>query len=230
MSNILKNLKGLFIKEEENAGNTSSTASKTNSEEKVVSTSENRVDTPKPIIQVSSSSGNGKVEDQYLDVLLASLEHNNQPGFDYFEFKNSLNSLSKMPMDDATRFKSAFAMAQTMGATPKGLSETASFYVNVLKNEEKKFQEALLSQEQKQIGDKRKLISSLEEEILRKNQAIESLKNEIQNHQNEVNKINQDLSNSSGKIESTKINFEASYNFLVNQIQEDIQKMNQFLK
>ena len=74
-----------------------------------------------------------------MDVLAEALQNNNIDGVDYFEFRQSLLSLSKISMDEKTRYQSAFAMAQAMGATPKQLIETAEHYLNVLKNEEHKF-------------------------------------------------------------------------------------------
>src|SRR5688500_17301511 len=82
----------------------------------------------------------GHVQNKFLEVLFGALESNNQEGFDYLEFKDFLRSLANVPMDDATRFKSAFATAQTMGATKEKILSTARVYMDVLSKEEIKFQ------------------------------------------------------------------------------------------
>ena len=40
-----------------------------------------------------------------------------------------------MPMDEQTRFQSAFAMAQTLGATTEHLMHSANHYLEILKKE-----------------------------------------------------------------------------------------------
>ena len=81
----------------------------------------------------------GKVTSKFTNILFGAMEKNDQEGFDYLEFKQSLQNLAKMPMDEATRFKSAFAMAQTMGVTPDLLVKSAEFYIQVLDGEKNLF-------------------------------------------------------------------------------------------
>src|SRR5690606_39218150 len=91
----------------------------------------------------SSPAEPGKVQDKLFDVLFGALQANNQQGFDYMEFKDFVKSLASVPMDDATRFKSAFATAQTMGATKDVILKSANHYLDILSREEAKFQDAL---------------------------------------------------------------------------------------
>ena len=111
---MLKKLKSLFIVEEE--GNNSSAQTT-----EVVQNQENRqevvapVSTPhEPISPVVSQSGKN-VDPKFIDILMKAIEENNLEGFDYLEFKSSLQSLAKMSMDDATRYQSAMAMAKSVG-------------------------------------------------------------------------------------------------------------------
>ena len=46
-------------------------------------------------------------------------------------------------MDEATRFKSAFAMASSMNVTTKQIMDSADFYLQILGQEEQKFNKAL---------------------------------------------------------------------------------------
>ena len=130
---MLKNLKSLFIVEEQNAP------------EKPAEDPKPTV-TPSPKIAESREGDPGKITQKFIEVLFKAMESNNLDGFDYLEFKQSLQSLSKMPMDEATRFRSAFAMAETMGATTQQLLSSANHYIDVLKSEETKFEKALANQ------------------------------------------------------------------------------------
>lgn len=192
----------------------------------------------KPAAPVSSEeeyvspakASKGKITPKFTDVLLRAMEANNLDGFDYLEYKQSLKSLEKMPMDEATRFKSAFAMAQTMGATPDHLIKTANHYINVLLKEEDKFGQALVNQRTRQIGDKEKQIQQLENLIKEKTKQIEKLKADIEQHTKSMSGMKNDIHDATIKVESTKNDFHASFNSLVTQIKKDITSMQSHLK
>ena len=127
---VWKNIKSVFVVEDEELVKK---ASNTKANQKTVPNKQSAV------VQESSKGSPGKVTSKFVNVLLGAMEQANLDGFDYLEYKQSLNSLAKMPMDVKTRFQSAFAMAQTMGANPKKLMDSALHYINVLKKEEVKF-------------------------------------------------------------------------------------------
>jgi hypothetical protein len=184
---------------------------------------------PKPKAQNTQANG-GKVTDKFMNILLGAMEKNNLDGFDYLEYKQSLQSLQNMDMDEATRYQSAFAMAKTMGATPKKLLETANHYVNVLKTEEQKFGQALISQKEKQIGNRRQRLEQLDQAVEHKRKQIEQLTKEIETHEQESTQIKEQITDASVKVENTKNNFVVTYQLLTGQIQEDIRKMQSYLK
>lgn len=220
---MFKNLKSLFIEEEE-----------TGSEKPAPKVEKSKTTAPEPPPRVSvaeSTSGDpGKVTGQFVEILLKSMEVNNLDGFDYLEYKQSLKSLEKMPMDEVTRYQSAFAMAQTMGATPDKLIQTAQHYINVLQQEERKFEEALAHQRTKQIGMKEQEIAQLESSIQGKAEQIKQLTQEIEASRQQSEALKGEISEASQKVESTKNNFIASFNALVGQINDDMDKMGKYLK
>lgn len=172
----------------------------------------------------------GKVTDKFMNILLGAMDKNNLDGFDYLEYKQSLQSLQNMDMDEATRYQSAFAMAKTMGATPKNLLETANHYLNILKTEEQKFGQALVSQKDKQIGNRQQRLDQLAKGIEHKRKQIAQLTKEIEAHEQESAEIKQQITDSTVKVENTKNNFVVTYQLLTSQIQEDIRKMQSYLK
>lgn len=182
--------------------------------------------TPPP---VAPRAAGGKVTEKFMNILLSAMDKNNVEGFDYLEFKQSLQNLQGMDMDEATKYQSAFAMAKTMGATPTNLLQTANHYLNVLKEEEAKFGQALNNQRDKQIGDRQNRIDQLQKVIAEKQRKIEQLTKEIDVHRQESDKITQEIQSSTVKVENTKNNFVVTYKLLVSQIQDDINKMKQYL-
>lgn len=175
-------------------------------------------------------AGKGKVSEKFTQILLEALEKNNIDGFDYLEFKQSLQSLKKMAMDDQTRFQSAYAMAQTMGASPKHLIDTAQHYIDVLKQEEQKFAKALVNQRAKNIDGKQQAIAKVEQTIKQKAEQIQRLSKEIETHQKDMEAMKKQISNATVKVQQTKNDFEASYSMVVNQIITDVESMKKYLK
>ncbi len=222
---MFKNLKSLFF-EEVKDGSKKEQAGAPQSEGKA---EDNKTGT-KPIRKTASKGLSGKVTAKFMEILFKAMEDNNLEGFDYLEFKQSLKSLEKMPMDEQTRFKSAFAMAQTMDATPAHLIQTAKHYLSVLNQEEKKFEEALANQRTKQIGEKEKNLGKLDQTVKNKSEQIKKLTLEIEKHQKAMDRIKQEVANASIKVESTKNDFIASYNIVVSQISKDVENMQRYLK
>lgn len=171
----------------------------------------------------------GSVNNRFVQVLAAALERNNQAGFDYFEFRQSLINLAKMPMDEQTRFHSAFAMAQTMGATSEKLIISAQFYLGVLNTEQDHFSEAHAQQMNKLVGERQQEKQQLEAEIQKKSELMAQLSREIEQHKQQRDQIEQDIASNTVKIESTKSDFEVTFASVVNQIKTDMAKIQQYL-
>jgi hypothetical protein len=228
MSDFLSKLKSVFIVEDPNKPKTQApqnTAPK--------ATSKEEVSVPPSVSQpayVPTANAAGTVSDKFMEALFKAMEAANIDGFDYFEFKQSLNNLQKVPMDEATRFKSAFAMAQTMGATSDKLISTASHYLSVLQQESNKFSDAANNQINNQIGNKKAQIENFDLVIRQKAEQIKKMTEEIDQHRKEMEQLKQDIAQSSTKVTQTKADFDASYNLLVSYIQNDISSMKQYLK
>lgn len=222
---MFKNLKSLFIVEENNPDNANTPTSKQEDSGQNIRPSAKQGNTP-----AASQGEPGKPVPELTEVLYKAMEENNIEGFDYLEYKQSLNSLKKMPMDDQTRYQSAFAMAQTMGVTVERLLQTGQHYLDVLKKEEQKFEAAVNNQKAKQIGEKEQLILQLEEAIKSKAEQIKQLTLEIEADQAKSKQLKQEMAEAGVKVETTRNNFLSSYESLVGQIRSDLENIKNFLK
>ncbi len=218
---IIKNLKSLFVVEEEE------TTSKKTAQQKAKTPAKEET---KKTAFIPTVAMNGKTDEKFMNILLQALEKANQPGYDYLEFMNAIKSLGKMNMDEATRFKSAYTLAQTMGVTPDQLEKSANYYIDILKNEDNKFKNALVHQQKNNIGARDEAIKTNQKAIEEKQKHIINLQKEIENHQKQIKKLQSEVEAAKSKVASTNANFIASYQFLVNKIKEDISKMKQYLK
>jgi len=237
MAKFLKNLKGLFIAtdeelieaERQRTGGDSSSSTPTTS-----SSSSAPAQSSESIVQIDRSDivagAEGKVDQKFMDILLESVTKNNQEGYDYLEYKQALQSLKKMDMDESTRFQSAFAMAQTMGASKQKLVETGEAYLQVLKSEEEKFMVSVANQRQSKIDQRRQELLNIDKWVAEKQAEIQKIKEQIAKKKANKTKFEKELASTATKIETVKNNFEASYKFLSAQIVDDINKIKQYLK
>jgi len=221
---MLKKLRSFFIVDDEES-----------QEEKQKPQAQETVEQASPQTSSEESAApvdysNRKPDKKFVDVLLKAIEANNLEGFDYLEFKQSLQNLSNVDMDEGTRYQSAMAMAKTMGATPANLKQSAQHYLNVLRKEEAKFLDAVKNQRARQIGDREKRLINLENLIKEKEAKIAQLQKEIEAHKNELEGARGDINKAAAKVEATKGGFLAAYKSVVGQIQSDIAKMEAHLK
>lgn len=181
-------------------------------------------------IDTSSVPTSGKPDPKFIDILLKAVEKDNLEGFDYLEYKSSLQSLSGMDMDEETRYKSSLAMAQTMGATPDKLIKTANHYLATLDKEKSKFQEALKAQKSKQVTGKEASITQMEKGIAGKLKKIEELKKEIASDTKKVEAMKSNINKAAAKVQKTSDHFHYAFNVVTGQILTDIEKMKKYLK
>jgi hypothetical protein len=222
---MLKNLKSLFIVSEEES-TTDNTTAKVN-EQKV---EENTTKSSETTIQKPQQSPNMQIDAAILDKLLNAMEMNNQSGFDYIEYRRALKSLESLPMDEATKFRSSYATASTMGVTPEKLIASIAFYKKVLQSEESKFKKTIDEQLSVNVDQKLKEKAGLQKLIEEKSQMIAKLTEEIRQHQGQMSELDTFVDGAKEKIHLTANNFDNAYNNLMGQIENDESKIKEYLK
>jgi hypothetical protein len=215
-----KSIKSLFVVEDPAA------ADKAGSEAPITSPGSKATEPSASIAPTRPGEANPK----FIEVLVKSMEAANLPGVDYLEYRQSVKSLEKMPMEEAVRYQSAFAMAQAMGATPAKLVESAAHYMAVLKTEQSKFDEALRKQTTDRIGNRQEMLKNLDATLKQKAEQIKKLTQEMEAHRVEMEKLDVEIKDATSKVETTKNDFLASYQTLVAQISHDVENMKRFLK
>ncbi len=227
---MFKKLRSIFVIEEEGA--TFAKAAKTVECTKKVGSAKsasNPKKSEKLDTEIAKDTNGAKPENKFVDMLLRSIEANNIEGFDYLEYKQSLQSLIKIESDEAKRFQNAFAMAQTMGLSKKKLNDSIKRYLQVLDGEEKKFSEAFEKQKSTQVIEREQNVANLKKSIQAKNDQIKKLQSEIKEADQELTKIESMINESLAKVEATKDGFYASYNIVVGQIKGDADKIKKYI-
>lgn len=224
-----KNLKSYFIVEDEVTKKTKPSSS-TGEKAGAAPAKSAAPQSPAPAPASAPATTEGSVNDRFVKVLLEAMEAANLPGFDYLEFKKSLQNLKKMNFTDSVRFQTAFAAAQSMGVTPKQLQDSAQHYLNVLTKEQQKFSKALAGQRAQQISDKETTLQQIDADIERQEAKIKELQATIQKAKAEQTKLRNSIKGSADKLTKTQADFETTLQIIADGIQQDMAHMAEFLK
>lgn len=181
-----------------------------------------------PTTPTNSTVEKGEVKQAFVEHLLKALEANDMEGIDYLEFKNTLKSFAKMPMDENLRFQSALTAVKTMGATEQKILDSADFYLGVLAKEETSFSKAVKRGKSQKIDGELKRIEQLKAQRNEKVKLIEQMKAEIEKISKEINGVSEKVMNDQVKIDTKRNHFYASYEFVVNQIKRDIENLKKY--
>ncbi|MCC6815654.1 MAG: hypothetical protein IT267_04525 [Saprospiraceae bacterium] len=167
---------------------------------------------------------------KFIELLSNLLEKNNLPGYDYFEYKKALQSVSKLgTMDESLLFKTVYAAAQSMGVDAQQLISTARKYLEVLENERSNFMQAAdnyLSQTLKVKSEEQK---ALEQSLTSNKSKMEQLQKELGEQEIKMQTLSKELDEVKLKVENNKNDFGTTYLGFVEEIKVDIQKMEQYL-
>lgn len=223
---MLKKIKNLFIVEEEGAnkaepskeaqkkGSGSSQSSAPSQSQGNVTPEQRQTPPPNP---------NAQPSERFVNKLLEAIEKNNEEGFDYLEFKQSMQNLGNVNMDDATRYQSALAMAKTMGASPTALAKSAQRYLGILSSEEQKFQVAFDNQQKTNVQKRAQEIQANEKGVVDREARIKELQEEIVQLKAKVEELKSAAANADAKVAATKDGFYGAYHILVDQIKGDLE-------
>ncbi|MDH3648931.1 MAG: hypothetical protein OEQ53_04570 [Saprospiraceae bacterium] len=163
-----------------------------------------------------------KLDKKSVEFLIKAINENNLPGFDYLEFKQSLQALKKMDMVEDTAMKSAYTTGSTVGLTKSKLISSAEHYKKVLFEEKQQFDTALQKQVAQRVHGKKEEKATLTKKISSYKGKIQELETEILKYQEKLDKADSEIEAAQGKIEETRDKFEHTFEALVAQIDADV--------
>lgn len=169
------------------------------------------------------------LDERSMESLVGALERENLPGFDYLEFKQSLERLQAMDIEEEVSFKSAFATASTMGLTKEKLLKTAAHYKTVLDKEKKSFDAALKNQIKAKVDGKRKEVEMLRTKLTEYEAKIEELKKLKSAAEKTISEADATIEAAQESINDVRQRFEATLKALQNQIDQDVIDIDRFL-
>ncbi|HHB52187.1 MAG TPA: hypothetical protein ENK75_03975 [Saprospiraceae bacterium] len=152
-------------------------------------------------------------------------------GFDYLEFKQSINNLKKQNLenDEKKLFQTAFALAKTMNVSKENLLQSATHYLKVLENENINFNDSLENNAKVKLQEKTGKLNKLSETLEKEKEQLKKLQEKIANHEQQINNLKKELSQSSEKVKSIKMGFETALEEIASQINNDINKIKNYI-
>lgn len=169
------------------------------------------------------------LDEKSVSFLAKALERANLPGFDYIEFKQSLHALQAMDMPEETCFRSAFATAATVGLTKQKLLKTASHYKSVIEQERTQFDAAMRKQIEQRVNSKFSEVEKLKKQVEEYRRRIVELEQKIMQSQNTIDNADAHIQAAKEHILGTKEAFETTHQSVINQINVDIERIQQYL-
>lgn len=169
------------------------------------------------------------LDERAMDALVKALQRENLPGFDYLEFKQSLDALYKIGMDEDTAVRSAFATASTVGLTKEKLLKTAAHYKKVLMDEKQSFDQSMQRHLQQRVEGKLEEVEKLKKKVTEYEAKIEQLKAQIVKYNTTIEQADSTIAADKERIEATRGGFETTLQSIVNDIDRDIERIEDVL-
>ena len=187
---------------------------------------------PVPDATVPNAAGTANVDRKFVQHFVELLEKANLPGPDYFEYKQALQSMEGLGLQEEKQFQAAWASFKAMGGAKETtlLKSSADQYLAILDKDRASFLKDVEKAINDRVGSLQQEQKKLEENNAAFTQQIADLQKKIDENKNRLGQIAGDITEQSAKINVNKESFELTYKSFVDQINSDLNKINQYLK
>ena len=171
----------------------------------------------------STQSIQGIVDNKFVEVLTAVIEENNQPGQDYFEFKQAVENMNSLPMPEQQKFQTVYSVLGLQGCTKEGLLLSLDKYIQLIQGEKSNFDTEMKHQFQSKVQSKL-------DEVDRSKKELAELSGRIQELNTKILTLQQEAGSEEMSLRATEANFQASADVIVNEMLGDKQKITTFIQ
>ncbi len=219
-------IKGLFVIPEDEIEEPAKKQQIQKEEQNKTVTEKTNISAPKTEkTQTVSTETKGQFNEQIFNSLTKAISDANLPGEDYLEFVSALAAMKAIDLAESIKMQTVLATLSIKGLSIQKIIESADYYLKVLENEKDKFKQAMAQQTSGKVDEKNKQIKSLEEESIKKAEQIKILTDEINYNTEQIEKIKKDIEEADSKIKSTEHNFHTTYDYVANQIINNVEKI-----
>jgi hypothetical protein len=175
-----------------------------------------------PVQSVSTTTVQGVADNKFIDLLEGIIEQSNLPGQDYFEFKQALENMNSLPMDERTKFQTVYQVLSLQGCTKAVLLTSLDKYIQIIQNEKTNFDTEMQSAYDANV--KSKLLKAEESK-----KELETLSKRVSELNGSILVLSQEAQAEEMKIRATEANFKASADIIISEMIGDKDKINNFI-
>jgi len=148
----------------------------------------------------------------------------------FSKLNDLLTTLAEDIPNEQARYKTALKLLAKDGASPASIISDLDICISAINDKNKEFSTALNKKIEEQIGGRKQKIISLEQEIQSKNQQIQMLQADIEKAKSQHDLENSSITEESAKFDLRKNRFDIVCTDLVNQLNNQKQKISEFTK
>jgi len=179
-----------------------------------------------------TSPAPGTIDAKFAQHFADVLAQNNPPGPDYFEFRETLRSLSSLGLTEDKQYQAAWASFKALAGTTDVamITDTANQYVSALSKDRDAFGKSVEAAIAERVGglqNEQKRLQTENESLAKQLLAIQQ---QIDANTNRLTAINGEMTEQSGKITQNRQNYNTTFAHFTDQIKGDIAKITQYLK
>lgn len=186
---------------------------------------EGYVFSPNPVANTNTTNvtTSGVPDEKFVAMLENVIAENNIPGLDYFEFKQAVEKMKNLPMDEATKFLSTYSIFEVQGATKEALLLSIDKYISLIKKEEDTFNTEMSASFKENVEDKKLEVENAQKQIAELNNKIVELNTFIM-------KTTQEAQQEEMKLRMADANFKQSALKVVTVLNSDKEKITNYIK
>ncbi len=171
----------------------------------------------------------GSINQEMAQVLDDAISANNLSGFDYFEFRESLNNPAFATLPEQSKYLAVFGTAAQSGLTVEKLISSVDHYKAVISKKREEFNEQVQAITAQEVITRQEKKSANEQAVLDAQQKMAELSAMINDYQTENMQLANTISQEQFKIQQTQASFEATFNVVDAKLSEGKSKIQAYL-
>ena len=165
----------------------------------------------------------GVADNKFIQMLEEVIAQNNIPGQDYFEFKQAIENMGSIVMDDKTKFLTVYNVLSLQGCNKDVLLSSLDKYVQIIQLEKENFTKEMQAEYSVRVQSK-------VDEVERAKKELETITKRMADINNTILQLSQEAQAEDMKLRATEANFMASADIIMNEMINDKQKITNFIQ
>ena len=180
---------------------------------------------PPPTVEnpVQNMTTVGVPDEKFVSMLEGVIADNNRKGLDYFEFKQAIEKMKALPIDEATKFMTVYSTFEMQGCTRETLLNAIDQYIGLIKKEQEGFEAEMAVSFKENVESKKAKVEEARAEIVTLNGKIEELNNFVMTGTQEAQQEEM-------KLRMVDANFKQSVQRVLSVMTTDKEKITNYIK